>query len=99
MDSSQAAVIAALITGSAVGSIGIGTIWQKWRSDRRDAWWKRVQWAIDKSLSADPVEREIGNESMSALNQEHWLSKADRRVLQIALVRAYMDYRRPSSGT
>jgi hypothetical protein len=44
MDESQAPVVAAVITASAVSLVGIGTVWQKWFTDQRDAWWKRAQW-------------------------------------------------------
>lgn len=30
--------------------IGVATVRQKARSDRRDQWWKRTQWAIDHAL-------------------------------------------------
>lgn len=30
--------------------IGVATVRQKARSDRRDQWWKRAQWAIDHAL-------------------------------------------------
>jgi len=35
---------------------------QKAKTDRRDAWWKRAQWAIDKSLSDDEQTRTVGTE-------------------------------------
>lgn len=35
--------------------------------DRREAWWQRAQWAIDKSLSDDVAAREVGVEAMAIL--------------------------------
>jgi hypothetical protein len=35
--------------------------------DRREAWWHRAQWAIDKSLSEDVAAREVGVEAMAIL--------------------------------
>ena len=70
------------------------TVRQKWETDQRDAWWKRAQWAIDKSLSADPTERDIGNRTIQILVQdEKGLSKSDIRVIREAAVRSYMDVR------
>src|SRR4051812_23183517 len=54
---------ATVIVAAVALLVGGATVWQKWRTDQRDAWWKRAHWAIDKSLSAHPVEREIGSES------------------------------------
>jgi hypothetical protein len=80
--------------------IGFGTIRQKWRTDQRDAWWKRTQWAIDKSLSANPVEREIGARAIGILvNQRLGVPNSDAALLQPAAERAFMDFRRDLSGT
>lgn len=35
--------------------------------DRREAWWLRAQWAIDKSLSDDVAAQEVGLEAMAIL--------------------------------
>ena len=85
----RATVIAALVALV----IGFGTVLQKWRSDRRDAWWKRAQWAIDKSLSKEADEREIGNRAMFVLANEKGVSDADLEVLRTALIRAAVDVR------
>lgn len=42
-----AQVIVALIGSVAVGATVAG-IREKWHFDRRDQWWKRVQWALEK---------------------------------------------------
>ncbi len=91
---SQAPLVAGVITASVALLVGFVTAALKWLADQRDAWWKRAQWAIDKSLSADPAERQIGSESMGVLaTQRLGVSKADVRVLQIALLRAMVDIR------
>jgi hypothetical protein len=70
------------------------TVRQKWKTDQRDAWWKRAQWAIDKSLSAEPNERDIGNLTIQILVQdEKGLSTSDIRVIKEAALRSYMDVR------
>jgi hypothetical protein len=94
MGSSQAPLIAAIITASVALLVGLAAAVLKWVSDQRDAWWKRAQWAIDKSLSAVPADREIGSESMAVLAHAHvGVSEADLRVLELALLRAMVDVR------
>lgn len=92
---SQVPVVAAVITASAAVVVGLVATVQKWVTDQRDAWWKRAQWAIDKSLSADPEQRDIGNQSLGVLAAERlrFISDADLRVLQIAALRAFVDTR------
>lgn len=84
---------ATVIVAAVALIVGAATITQKWRTDRIDAWWKRAQWAIDKSLRADPVERQIGNDAMGVLVNQRFIPKADVRVLKIALLRAMVDFR------
>lgn len=43
-----------------------GTVRQKARSDDRNAWWSRVQWAMDAALSDDEQRRSTG---LAALEQ------------------------------
>ncbi|MCV2489897.1 hypothetical protein OF117_11035 [Geodermatophilus sp. YIM 151500] len=83
----------ATLMAALVALVGVGvTVLQKWRSDRRDAWWQRAQWAIDKSYSPDPDQREIGNRSMGVLNRDSFgIWDADREVLRIALRRSFED--------
>ncbi len=61
---------------------------QKAANDRREAWWKRAQWAIDKSLSEDPQTRQIGAEAMLVLANDPKAMRQDLDVLDAALVRA-----------
>jgi hypothetical protein len=86
----------ATLIAALVALVGVGvTVVQRWRADRRDAWWARAQWAIDKSYSTDPEQREVGNRAMGVLNREVFgIWDADIEVLKIALVRSFEDYRR-----
>ena len=61
---------------------------QKAANDRRDAWWKRAQWAIDHSLSPDPDTRLIGTEAMQVLALDAMASRSDMDVLEAALAYA-----------
>lgn len=51
--------------------------------DRRQQWWVRAQWAIDKSLSGDPVSQQVGNGAMLVLVDED-ADPADVALLLVA---------------
>ena len=55
--------------------------------DRRQQWWVRAQWAVDKSLSADPVVRDLGVETLQLLADEP-ADRVDLAVLLLAVRRA-----------
>ena len=51
--------------------------------DRRQQWWVRAQWAIDRSLSPDPVTRQVGTASLVVLADED-ADPADLALLLVA---------------
>ena len=59
---------------------------QKSANDRRDAWWKRAQWAIDKGLSPDQTTREVGIDTMQVLALDQ-VPEGDLAILEPALDR------------
>lgn len=61
---------------------------QRSGADRRDAWWKRAQWAIDLSTSSDPYTRRVGTDAMFVLIADTKATAADLDVLDAALTRA-----------
>lgn len=61
---------------------------QKAANDRRDAWWKRAQWAVDHSLSLDADTRRIGAEAMLVLAVDVTADVSDLEILDAALTRA-----------
>lgn len=61
---------------------------QKAAHDRRDAWWRRAQWAIDHSVSPHPDSRFIGTEAMEVLARDATVSSPDMDVLDAALTYA-----------
>ncbi len=63
------------------------TLRQKAANDRRDAWWKRAQWAIDKSFSDVADEQEVGVNAMDVLIQDSGVPRKDLDVLRPALER------------
>ncbi len=63
------------------------TLRQKAANDRRDAWWKRAQWAINKSFSDVADEREVGVNAMDVLMEDSGVPGKDLDVLRPALER------------
>jgi len=64
------------------------TLAQKARTDRHDAWWKRAQWAIDRSLSDEDRTRIVGTKAMLVLAADRTAASADLDVLDAAVVAA-----------
>lgn len=86
-------VLTPLEVSGAVGVVASGlafsaamlSLRQKAAHDRRDAWWKRAQWAIDHGLSTHSESRFVGTEAMQVLAQEPTTSASDMKVLDSAL--------------
>jgi hypothetical protein len=65
----------------------IGTLLSRVYYDKKDAWWKRAQWAIDKATGPDvsDAERKIGLDTMGVLIDERFTPRADIRILADAI--------------
>jgi hypothetical protein len=76
----------AVLVAAVVGLTGVVvTLRQKRSNDDRDAWWKRAQWAIDKSLSSDDGEAQVGLGAMVILATTDTPTKDDLRLLRVAI--------------
>ena len=60
---SFATVIVAIIAAA----IASNSLEQKTRSDNRNHWWQRMEWALDKFVSDDPLEQVMGASTLRAL--------------------------------
>ncbi len=86
-------VLTPLEISGAVGLVASGlafsaamlSLRQKAANDRRDAWWKRAQWAMDHGLSTDPGIRLVGTEVMQVLILDGTATSPDLDVLAAAL--------------
>ncbi|MGW4944152.1 hypothetical protein ACWEOZ_21490 [Actinoplanes sp. NPDC004185] len=59
------------------------TIRQKNRTDRKEQWWKRVQWAADAVASSDDRRRCLGMSMLIALiDSSPVVERDDARLLQ-----------------
>ncbi|MFD3405379.1 hypothetical protein ACFWUU_32145 [Kribbella sp. NPDC058693] len=76
-----------LVPGAVAVGIAIGTIWQKNRADKRDAWWKRVQWAVEAATTPGPeyeTRRAAGVTALNTLVDEAATEADEKLVLAIA---------------
>jgi hypothetical protein len=72
-----------LIVGG-TAAIGVIITWQqKNRADRRSEWWRRTQWAFERTFSADEAEFELGWEMLTALVKSKLSTKDDSDIVQV----------------
>lgn len=77
------AAIAPYAAATAVLLVGWLSVRQKQRNDRKEQWWKRVQWAADLILSAQEAERVVGMATLVAvIKQADQLDEDDAALLQ-----------------
>lgn len=76
----------ALVAAGLVFLAAMLTLRQKTRHDRREAWWQRAQWAIDRSLSDDDRTRTVGTKAMIVLAADRTAPSSDLDVLDAAVV-------------
>lgn len=67
-----------------------GTIRQKTLADNRNAWWNRVQWAIDATLSDDEQRRATGMAAIEQMQDSELATVADQQLLA-AMANAVVD--------
>lgn len=62
--------------------VGIVTIAQKNRADRRDQWWKRTQWALDAALDDDENRAAVGLAALTYLGESRLAKKDESALLE-----------------
>lgn len=67
-----------------------GTIRQKTLAENRNAWWNRVQWAIDAALSDDEQRRATGMAAIEQMQNSELATVADQELLA-AMANAVVD--------
>lgn len=67
------AAIAGAIVGSASAAKG-----RDWEG--RDQWWRRFSWALEKSISNDALESELGLSVLIALIDIPWAKREDNEM-------------------
>lgn len=77
--------LATLVVASVALFVGLRTVRQRDRADRRDQWWKRMQWATDLTLSDDPHRRELGYTVLEVLGSSGLAGAEELDLLDVAL--------------
>lgn len=100
MDQASATLLAAAIGACAAVAAALLAAVNARRSRQwvgRDQWWTRFSWAIEKSISRDPVESELGLSVIDALIDVPWAQNEDNE-LAVAAVNAAMSRERGRGG-
>lgn len=71
-----------IVGGFAVAGVVI-TWQQKNRADRRSEWWKRTQWAFERTLSSDPHEARLGWDLLIMLMRSTLATGDDTDIVQV----------------
>jgi hypothetical protein len=72
-----------LLVGS-VASIGVIVTWPPTtHAARRSAWWRRTQWAFERTFSTDDTQAELGWKMLSALVRSRLATKDDSEIVQV----------------
>ena len=74
-----------LVVATVALYVGLQTVRQRDRADRRDQWWKRMQWATDLTLSDDPHRRELGYTATDLLGRSSLAGPEELALLDVAL--------------
>jgi hypothetical protein len=76
---------ATLATAVVAAVVGLGTLQERSRSDRRDQWWQRVQWALDRALDGqDQDVATAGISMLEVLARSPHTDADDARMLEAA---------------
>lgn len=62
--------------------VGVLTVRQKSIADRRSEWWKRVEWAIEQTLSDTEPRRIVGVEVLTQLLESDQPTKDEVRLIR-----------------
>lgn len=80
-----------LIVGG-VAAIGVIITWQqKNRADRRSEWWRRTQWAFERTFSGDEEEARLGWKMLTMLTGSRLATRDDSGVLQMIAEHTSLD--------
>lgn len=83
----ELAKLGPIATGSAAVValiVGLATLWQRNRTDKRDQWWKRAQWALDLTLDEDPIRQAVGLRALQYLANSKLAGRDEAAMLEAA---------------
>lgn len=76
--------VAVLLAAVLAFTVGLMTLRQRTRADRRSDWWDRAEWALDASMSDDPVRMATGLNVLSVLAESELASAEEIEILTAA---------------
>ncbi len=76
--------VAVLLAAVLAFTIGLMTLRQRTRADMRAEWWKRAEWALDASMSAQPVRSETGLNVLGVLADSELALDEEIEILAVA---------------
>lgn len=80
-----------LIVGG-FAAIGVVVTWQqKNRADKRSEWWRRTQWAFERTFSPDDAEARLGWNMLAMLMSSKLLTRDDSDAVQVIAEHAIVD--------
>jgi hypothetical protein len=86
VDSAQGAAdwgaLATALAAAVAFAVGVATVRQKSKADRRAEWWRRAQWAIDYATSDRDETVEAGLISMTHLIESTLAADEDIRLMR-----------------
>ncbi len=67
-----------------LAAVGVIVTWQqKNRADRRSEWWRRTQWAFERTFSSDEDEARAGWQVLITLTRSKLATADDGAILQV----------------
>lgn len=79
-----AAIVAATIAYRAARA---GARRQQW-VDRKVQWWARARWALERALSDDLREQEVGLDMLDALGRSEWAGEHEADLIDVVVTRS-----------
>ncbi|MFC5379459.1 hypothetical protein [Aquipuribacter nitratireducens] len=79
-----AALLAALVAGAVAASVARRDRLQRERTDRKNQWWTRAQWALDATTSDRAWVRVTGFRMLEALAESEWADEHEADVVAAA---------------
>lgn len=85
MDLTDLSPLATLVVATVALFVGLRTVRQRDRADRREQWWERARWATDLTLADDDHRRELGFDVLALLARSRLAAEEELDLLDVAL--------------
>lgn len=82
MSAAEWAPLATGLVAAVALIVGVLTVRQKSIADRRSEWWKRVEWAVEQTLSESEQRRIVGVEVLTQLVDSDQPTKDEVRLIR-----------------